>query len=1091
MGVVAGGMADGTVSIWDPSRALELAHMGESVGAHPLLFSRNLHSGQSVSCLEFNPGKPSLLGTGGADGQIHVLNIENPCNPEVYNSVTTSKHTGSEVTCISWNRKVTHILATASNQGLTVVWDLKNKKEVISFKDPAGRVRCSALSWNPDIPTQLMVAYNDDTSPCLQLWDMRNCSYPFKEFAEHSRGITSASFCDLDSNLLITSGRDNRTICWSIHSGQMEPFSDIGLSAPAVKVDWSHHLPGFVVASSASGTVSVNTISQRQTDIAVKFPPKWLRMPSGVSFGFGGKVVCFSEAQGSSVAIHLVPEDPSIISEADRFESYLASDLRPFCAAKVNEAFDEHEKLTWTIIDALFDHRESKMAVMAVFGIDATYIKHMADKYVGKDTAVQLPQAGASGIPAVVPNSENTFSDSAKLGEEELDNLFDQLARNSETHQVQLSHSANASLRGSPKAFEYGGDDSIHEHTDWTQGPESIIRQNMIVGNIAGAVECCMKCGRYADAFFLAAGGDAELVRFTRTEYAKRQSDPFIKLIDHLFSGDLSKLVARSDLNDWTETLAIIASYATDSEFQKLVHALGERLEKERFDIRSAVLCYLVSGSFEQTVRIWSSMSGVQASSSEALQHLVEKMSCLFSAVQPKSIDSVFSHKMLQYAGLLANSGRIVTAMRCLAIIPDNPESLILKDRIFNAAPAAMAQVVRSRPAQPFEIADIRPLSHQPQGMTGQQVPTANRYPSQSGFSPSPMAGQPPRQPAYTSPHATMQTNVHAPYPSGVSHAPPQPAVSHVSPMPQMNPARTGFSPVSIPAPVTHAPPRIMPGPQGFGANAGGVPQGPPMGSINPHGQSGFPATQMHAPPPMTITPPVNTQVPPANPRPVAVTQKPSGIPARPATQSSGVPAQSGAPVTPAVRPQESQGQYAAPVPSGPPQSYVGQSPAGLRPVTGPPTSAGVSTAPHATANPVTPGLPVSWPVPNPVQKTLSHSPMMSTMQPTITAAPVGDPMAAHDISSLQGSFSRLLERCAVDGNRRKWEDTGRKLGELYEKLGAGHISNDSVAKLRQLAEAVDREDYAEASRLRMALSATDWDKNRTWLFALQLLLPK
>ena len=34
------------------------------------------------------------------------------------------------MTCVAWNRKVEAILCSTSNAGLTVVWDLKSKKEV-------------------------------------------------------------------------------------------------------------------------------------------------------------------------------------------------------------------------------------------------------------------------------------------------------------------------------------------------------------------------------------------------------------------------------------------------------------------------------------------------------------------------------------------------------------------------------------------------------------------------------------------------------------------------------------------------------------------------------------------------------------------------------------------------------------------------------------------------------------------------------------------------------------------------------------------------------------------------------------------------
>jgi protein transport protein SEC31 len=51
----------------------------------------------------------------------------------------------SDVTCVGWNKKVQHIMASTSSNGSSVVWDLKLKRPVISFSDPNGRQRCSAL----------------------------------------------------------------------------------------------------------------------------------------------------------------------------------------------------------------------------------------------------------------------------------------------------------------------------------------------------------------------------------------------------------------------------------------------------------------------------------------------------------------------------------------------------------------------------------------------------------------------------------------------------------------------------------------------------------------------------------------------------------------------------------------------------------------------------------------------------------------------------------------------------------------------------------------------------------------------------------
>ena len=36
------------------------------------------------------------------------------------------------------------------------------------------RTSRAALAWNPDVATQVMVASDDDTTPIVQMWDLRN-----------------------------------------------------------------------------------------------------------------------------------------------------------------------------------------------------------------------------------------------------------------------------------------------------------------------------------------------------------------------------------------------------------------------------------------------------------------------------------------------------------------------------------------------------------------------------------------------------------------------------------------------------------------------------------------------------------------------------------------------------------------------------------------------------------------------------------------------------------------------------------------------------------------------------------------------------
>jgi protein transport protein SEC31 len=1082
LGVIAGGHVDGTVSLWDASRLIPGTNIPSSpTRGSTLLFSRDIHNSKPVLCMEFNFQKPSLLGTGGADGTVQVMNVERPTSPDIFRGVTTTKHSNSEVVCLSWNRKVQHILASGSNQGLTIVWDLKNKKEVVTIKDPGNRTKCSSLSWNPDLPTQLLIAYNDDSNPCVQLWDMRNCSYPFREFQEHTRGVTCASFCDLDGSLIATAGRDNRSVCWSLQSGSLELYSDLNINAPVTKLEWSHHLPGFLAASTATGLVSIHSVAQKQGPCASRTPPKWSKEQCGATFGFGGKLVTFGSKQATRVSLHIFPDEPSVVDEADRFEGFLANDLRPFCELKSEESPDEHDRLTWKLLSILHEGPDGRRNLLGALGVDSSEIHSMAEKYLGRQTTSVSASEGNKHYADTSFDNLPSLVDHGNMDPDQLDNLFDEIAKNSQQQQAVIV--LPTSRRGSPRSADV---DELLAVTDWTQGPEAIIKQSILIGDIASAVDCCIKCGRLADALYLASGGDPELWKRTRIEYARRQKDPFIRLVGHVISDELDKLVASSDLSSWVETLAMLVTYSSGDDYRRLVEQLASRLEKERFDVRSAVLCYLCCGSFSNTVRLWTSMSNVQGSQAQALQGLVEKMSCMFNAVRPLSEEPTFTHKMQQYAELLANSGRIIAAMRCLILVPDSMETRILKERIYNADPALMGKLLRQAPSLPFDVADVRASvsipgydirsqqHHQSFPPHGSMGSAGYQNPMSGSFGVTSVSMKPPglrmQQPSMAG------TQLSNPV-SGPSFATPQTRFGSVVPAPEqsLTPVPVGVNP--------YAPTSVQRISSNIPVRSAAVVPANPVPTVRPQMQHANPI--LAAVPQPLIVP--QTQGGSQNPSPSHRTAHPAGIPSTPAMSRPSPPpvvthhiptniARSG--------PHDVQSTLSAVV-----APSTNQTSPRHRTV-GPPTSSGVSTAPHATANPITPGMPVSWPIPTPVQQQLSPS----IVPPPRSNNPLhvsGEQVPPNEVMAIQRTLSGLLERCAQDGNKRKWDDTANKLSELYRMLSQGLISKDSVTKIRDLCQCIERGDFATAGRLRVELSTTDWERNRTWLFAIQLLLPK
>lgn len=89
-------------------------------------------------------------------------------------------------------------------------------------------------------------------------------------------------------------------------------------------------------------------------------------------------------------------------------------------------------------------------------------------------------------------------------------------------------------------------------------------------------------------------------------------------------------------------------------------------------------------------IHFWSTMSTSNSrSQNAALQNLVERMTIWQDVTGFGSEDQLFNTKLTQYAELLANSGRMTSAMRQLSRLrTDTEQSSVLRDRIFNSLPA-------------------------------------------------------------------------------------------------------------------------------------------------------------------------------------------------------------------------------------------------------------------------------------------------------------------------------------------------------------------------------------------------------------------
>jgi len=1085
-GILAGGLQDGMVSLWNPHAVVN------SRGSDPgLIHSVQMHKG-TVNCIDFNPMRPNLIATCGADSEVNIVDINKPTQPDLYKPFTTAnKHEGSEVTCCAWNRKVQHILCSCSNTGTTVVWDLKQKKEVISFKDPAGRLRCSSVAWHPEVPMQLLVAYDDDRQPSMQMWDLRNCTYPFKETAGHSKGILGVAWNTMDPNLILSCGKDNRLICWSNNEGKMDTFCDITSQQGNFEVQWAPHKPSLISAASLNGSVSIHSVQQQQNP-GTKYCPRWYKKPCGVSFGFGGKMLAFGAKKAAAALATesaklpvtsychslVVPNEPEIVPTADMFEQWIAERrLREYCSDKTRRsASNEHESLMWELMGSQFED-SGRSRVPALLGFDQERIVQEAERFLGKRPGTTL-----MGPPPEqeVPGGQGASQPSPCLGPSELDqtqleNFFDELAsQQKQKEELEREQKQRQQERQQEQQGKAPG--GLAQATDWSAGPEAIIKQSILVGNLAAAVECCFQSGRMAEALLLASGGGTTLWTRARDEFLRLQQDSFLSTVGSIMTNDFEKLVGSSSLAHWKETLAIIATYSGD-QYQPLCEQLAERLDKESYDPRSALMCHICAKNFPKTVSIWANTQfGSRGSQKLALQDLVEKMTVMQEATKFNQPEPLFNAKLTQYAEILANSGRLTAAMRYLCLLRDDASSAILRERIYNSAPMQMSQMFGRAPAFPFETSDVR-IMYQPPAPQQQYNAAGPGHPGsmpKAGMPPGPgMAGPVPPAPGRPMPTPGYPGAAVPPAP-----APVGPGYGHAAPAP--GPA----APAPAPGPSMGPAPRLPPGP-GMG-RAPNMPA-PSMPGMPAPGAGLGPSPGMPSPSMPTPGMPGHGMGP---------------APSMPGPGMGPAPSMPGPGMGPAPHVgggSHTAGAY-APMTAGPGVLPPGQAGMGVAgPAMGPPAGGPprASTAPTHAAKPVVEGTPVPWPLPTKTQQKLSTTSSVAGQNQAVQDASaggivqLGEPMAPHELSHVKGVLSMLLDASSQDGNAKKREDIAKRLEELYGKLQTGQLKTAVSQKVLQMVKAVEAQDYTAANKMQQELCAVDWDQNRNWLQGVRRLIPQ
>ncbi|KAM0830220.1 hypothetical protein ACQ4PT_066344 [Festuca glaucescens] len=750
LGLLAGGLSDGSVAVWNPLSMISSKGQAEDA----MVARLEKHNG-AVTGLEFSELTPNRLASGANEGDVRIWDLKNPSEPEVFPPL---KNVGSsaqaDITCLTWNPKFQHILASASSNGITVVWDLRNQKPLTSFSD-SNRRNCSVLQWNPDMSTQLIAASDDDNSPSLRVWDVRKTIAPVRELFGHSKGVIAMSWCPYDSSFLLTCGKDNRTICWDTVSGEI-----------------ISELP-----TSSNGNFDIHcSLAFMQLVIALLVP---------------------------QVHVHNLVVEQTLVSRSTEFEAAMQngdkSSLRALCDKKSQESLSDEERETWSFLRVMFedgDTARTKLLAHLGFNPPQEPTENATDE-LNKTLADTLNLD--HGTPT--DNADAQFL---------VDN-GDDFFNNPQPSEPSL---AEESISADGQEIEQEIPESV---VPSDPSVDKSIQHALVVGDYKGAVNQCLAANRMADALVIAHAGGSALWESTRNQYLKNSVSPYLKVVSAMVGNDLMSFVSTWPLNAWKETLALLCTFARKEEWNVLCDTLASRLLSVG-DMLAATLCYICAGNIDKAVEIWSRNLRSEDGGKtyvDLLQDLMEKTITLALATGHKRFSASLSKLVENYAELLASQGLLKTAMEYLKLLGSDEHShelAILRDRIAYSteeSDAARSTLPESSDNSSSYIQNQPSYSIDP-SQNGYQVPNSyitdtsqNPYQVPQPYSNAPSNAYPdvyPQQPnttysRFSSGHQPQQhTNMFVPQTT--------PADIQPNPTPLPVPQHTvkGFTPANVPS---------------------------------------------------------------------------------------------------------------------------------------------------------------------------------------------------------------------------------------------------------------------------------------------------
>lgn len=539
----------------------------------------------------------------------------------------------------------------------------------------------------------------------------------------------SLAWCHQDNDLLLSCGKDNRSICWNPQTG--DSYGEFSVVTNwTFQTRWNPRNPNIIATASFDGKIEVQSIQTTLSEADVKSerrkqlsddkdffniaqvqphdssfvlpnPPKWMKRPCGAAFAFGGKLLSFNSSQmagtvGSSIVrISQFVIDNEINANTEAFEKALIlENFKEICKIRIEEATNTFEKSDWKTIEALTLKNPRKEIIR--------YLGFLGDNDPAKE-AVDTAEPEGSSSP------KDTVPDEAKSNR--LSTFFDNPDARKFLSNVEASQGA---MTNNPFQLSSGSE---------TEAQKQIMRA-LLLGQFDTALDISLREDDLSDSFMIAiCGGEACIVKVQQAYFNKKTEGPnYLRLLASVVGKNLWDVVYNADLSGWKEVMTVLCTYAGAEEFSDLCEALGDRLEGETkasgtiTSVRKdASLCYIAGSNLEKVIAIWISNLEKQNDPAQidhpnqsnfslytkSLQNFIEKVTVFREVTHFQDGDQSASSgwklarlydKYIEYADMVASYGQLHIAERYLNLVPEKyPAAEVSRNRVKEALTRSFA----------------------------------------------------------------------------------------------------------------------------------------------------------------------------------------------------------------------------------------------------------------------------------------------------------------------------------------------------------------------------------------------------------------